>query len=138
MGSDFIYSYVPKCEITPERKARLLTLADNLTEDSPEIDSLRNECDPAGSLEELREEVRGAIGLLADEPLGLRSVVDLDLPGADYAILFTGGLSWGDDPTDSYRPLSTIAATVAIWAQLEEWAKAEKLLNRVEPTAATG
>ncbi len=49
---------------------------------------------------------------------GSRQVTYLNIDGIEYAA--TGGLSWGDDPTDAYTPLSVISV-LAVCDSDEEW-----------------
>ena len=117
MGADFILYAVPACEITAQRheilKQRLDTLADE------ELAELVCEY---GDTDEARQRVRQAIDFLVGAA-GRRDVADFCLPGMPYALLTTGGLSWGDFPTDAACEFAMISSCGRLHAQLEEWAR---------------
>jgi len=117
MGAEFILYALPACEMTAQRaevlKQQLAALPD---EDLAEI-----ACD-YGETDDARDRVRQAIDFLLVAG-GQRDVSDFYLGGMPYPLLVTGGLSWGDFPTDAACEFSLISGCSRLYVQLEEWAR---------------
>ena len=138
MGADFIYAYVPNCELTEERKARLAAIIAGLTdEDVPDHMDPDNVDDADGNGDDfavaakrvqawqkrLREAIEASDGYRRD-------VSTLSLPGAEYEVLVTGGLSWGEPPTDALILFGDLAECDPLYAELEEYAREDFLKAR--------
>jgi len=119
MGADFIYAWIPNCDITEERRKELDAIVEAVTE-FPDFED---------SLEAWKGRLNDALDSLDG---GSREVSVLELPGADYSVLLTGGMSWGDEPTDAMRCFSAIGDCNELFEKLAEWARADK--PKPEPT----
>ncbi len=61
---------------------------------------------PSETARLVRQRLHEAIGNLSESP---RDLTTIDVPG--YSILVTGGMSWGDSPTESFDDLEAIGWT---------------------------
>ncbi|MCS6273998.1 MAG: hypothetical protein H2169_06610 [Opitutus sp.] len=108
MGADFCFAILPICNMTPERiaQARSIIADDEEFEVSKEdiLGYLDTYCAGAGSD--------------IDGYNGLRTVSHLHLHGLVYFI--TGGMSWGDAPTDEYTEFNLLDSQIG--DLLEKWA----------------
>ena len=109
MGAEFIYSILPRCKITPERFAAATALIKAFNVDESDLDC--GDPDHDAMLAAFVSYADGGFG-------GSRDVGELHLGGASYYL--TGGMSWGDSPTDTYDELNALGC---IWSQLEAWSR---------------
>jgi hypothetical protein len=115
MGSDFCEVVIPKFRLTVARMKKLHALV----KDVPYQDELQGEAD------DRRSELYGDLDNL-HEHLSGREVGDLWFEGMDYMVWITGGMSYGEPPTEAYEPLCNIAEAfydqMLVWAR-EDWKK---------------
>jgi len=121
MGADFIYHILPLCEITPQRKIELIWVIEKLenTTEARKLfwdDLILEDMD----LDEIKETLIDYIEEYKEFACR-RDVGWLSLNGAKY--LLTGGMSWGDDPTDSFKDFEYLDWA---WDCLEEWSKEDE------------
>lgn len=113
MGADFTYAILPYAEHTFERAKELHRIVTHLPEDTiADITSFHG------------IETREEFAELAREYWNLgnkRDVGGLWLEDQIHYIL-TGGLSWGDSPTDSYKVMAALTDILDVWKALELWA----------------
>lgn len=114
MGADLIYSTAPACNLTEDRLARLNQIIEGLPDDDLP--------DYVDDIDDWKDRLRNALEAL---DTGRRDVSLLDVRRIEFPLLITGGLSWGDSPTDAETCFSDIGECNPLWAQLEEWAKAD-------------
>jgi hypothetical protein len=103
MGADFLYAIIPTCKWTPDRlkEAKKLLVADeerNLSK--KEMQTI------------LTDFTSGKMGRS-------REANSFRMDGLEF--LLTGGISWGDTPTDLYD--SVQALENQLWGKLMAWAK---------------
>ena len=117
MGADFICAYVPVARLEENRKRRLLDIV------AAEVPFAWDE--GYDNPEDCRDAVAAAVEYLAGLPNRQTAVVNF--PGADYPVLLTGGMSYGDVPTDAFEQLEVLIlhAPVVI-EQLVHWAKEDR------------
>lgn len=123
MGADFLYNYIPICKLTPKRLAALAAEVSDVDYLDPD---LLNKGIP------LTEEVlKNAINDYTSGRWALsREVSVMSMPHADFYI--TGGMSWGDPPTDAYddfKLLSDVEDLLLKWA-IEDKSKRRKSSRR--------
>ena len=109
MGAEFIYSILPGCKITPERFAAATALIKAFNVDESDLDC--GDPDHDAMLAAFVSYADGGFG-------GSRDVGELHLGGASYYL--TGGMSYGDAPTDAYDQMN---ALICIYDQLETWSR---------------
>lgn len=118
MGADFIFAVLPHCNLTPGREAKALN----------HISTCEN-WDDSGYLEV--EEMRKLAAEAIKEYPSFAGRRDTGLFSAGYlpnslryiSYIITGGMSWGDSPTESYDQFNHIEACDGLWAMLLKWAK---------------
>ena len=113
MGADMILAAVPAAELTEARKQELAQLIEGLPEDEAP-DWFDNADDWRGALNDAVEEYA--------ECQGRRACTSLRLPGWECCYYFTGGMSWGDEPTDLMHSFDLICECNSLWNLLHEWA----------------
>jgi hypothetical protein len=119
MGADMLLASLPDAEITEERKRRLQEIVNGPTGDELIGQDLQvAPDDPQG----IRETLHHHVELFA-EATSRRDVARLRLPHMPYGMLFTGGMSWGDDPTELFDTFDVLAGIEPVFAQLEQWAR---------------
>jgi len=104
MGADFMFSRFPRFEMTPERENEFEdTLQDILSDPNEEVefmDCFMYEADETSAF----QEILGALSLInetADNDREAVAVRDFTEGGFAY-VHYTGGMSWGDEPTEIY------------------------------------
>ena len=118
MGAYMLLYTVPAAEITPPRKTRLIDIANRFT-----IRELREwlEEDFGTTRQTILAEIHDAIDVLAVAH-ELRASCRLYFPGMPYPLFVTGGLSWGDEPTELARPFELLSRCTPLDRQLVTWA----------------
>lgn len=147
MGADFTCRFLPKCELKPERKNHLLSLVDGLSRDeiSDLADSMFGErlsdfkegddspeaVDARSYDEDIKSRTLSGIREAIEEYFrdldGRRDVGSVKFDGIWW--LTTGGMTWGDPPTEAYTTFEAIGYVDKIFKCLEEWAKADELAS---------
>jgi len=106
MGADFLFSIVPACKITPKRLAELTEMVNAEFKDYDENDS-------GYSMADVMEALNVYAGGGFDST---REVGVVWIRGAAYYA--TGGMSWGDGPTEAF---DTMCRLDMFFAKMEEW-----------------
>ncbi len=144
MGADLLLSWTPFCASTAERQEEFTASLRQL----PDAE-LVDECkDSLWGLLDDREidyktNVSGAAQFIRSEMLRVfcevgenRECCGISFSGMDYQMLITGGMSWGDAPTESMPDIDTLGAVPAdTYRLLEKWAK-EDFAKLRQPTSA--
>ena len=125
MGADFRCAILPAVELTPENLNALRQAAEDMTAD--ELDWVR-ECHCGDSDDEATV---AALVLRAVNDLPLvaqsREVALIDkerIAGCRYPVWITGGIAYGDPPTEAYSTFAVLADAVGVYEKLEELAEA--------------
>ncbi len=118
MGADFIYSTVPKCVITDERLAALRSLIAGIS------DKRLDDTDRVDEPTERRNLLLAAVEVVRDANRHRASAAYWQ-EGASYPMWLTGGMTWGDDPTDLWGDFDAINRCGLVWEQLRRWAEAD-------------
>ena len=120
MGADMSLATLPAFAITNQRLAKLLKTIEAIDVKTTSKENLEN-----WELEDLEAEKSGAFdgARTLRDMIGGREVETLTVSGADYAIWVTGGMSWGDPPTEAYEPFCHMNAFEEVWKLMESWAK---------------
>jgi len=118
MGASFLFAVLPACVLTKERRQQLLAIIDKM-DDSTEFSScvFPDEED----LDAIKEALKTDVGIY--EKLDTFRDTGGYTPDGSFPLLLTGGMSWGDPPTDSYDILNELAAVPDIWNALAKWAR---------------
>ena len=102
MGATFTYAVLPKCNLTPTRKAQALAAVAEIT-DEPE----------SGRFETAEAFRKHLIDFLNkyDELDGYNSVNTICLRDGDAVYFITGDMTWGDSPSDPFDDFCDIDDT---------------------------
>lgn len=116
MGSEFLLVYLPLSDISiGTRKQNLREIVDGLSEDDLSTFIDETACE---TVEEARDLLRTE---LEEYPhlAHRRSCTMVSFEGLVY--VFSGGMSYGDDPSESYTAMSRIATVDKVWDILKMW-----------------
>jgi hypothetical protein len=127
MGADMLVSYVYfKQGVDPESiKKKMLENSDTPTiiaemlgrPDENESHYHKEDDDEPKTFEEMKEGFKDAINKVFDS-LYYRDVASFDFMG--YTIYVTGGLSWGDDPTETFNTFERFWAMPELITDIHE------------------
>jgi len=101
MGADFTLATFPYFDMTDDRRERFRELIVNLP--ASETDEFQDwyglDDEDAYNLEELLDDIETACSVCSSETSTITTYND---KGERYELNVTGGMSWGDSPTDVY------------------------------------
>jgi hypothetical protein len=119
MGADMILYCAPACDLTPEPIQRLEQVIWAIPYDDPDLRELMQalgyndaECAKECIIERCQEGQYES-----------RDTTNVRIPGCPYQIRVTGGLSWGEPPTEACGILEHVERCPPAWQILEEFAK---------------
>jgi len=99
MGADFTFATFPYFDMTDDRRERFTELLNNLSpEQTVEFQEWFGLDDEDYNLEELLEDIETACSTCSRETSIITTYND---KGEKYELNVTGGMSWGDPPTDA-------------------------------------
>ena len=99
MGADFTFATFPYFDMTDDRRERFTELLNNLSpEQTAEFQEWFGLDDEDYNLEELLEDIETACSTCSRETSIITTYND---KGEKYELNVTGGMSWGDPPTDA-------------------------------------
>ena len=108
MGADFTLATFPYFEMTDDRRERFRELIVNLP--ASETDEFQEwyglDGDEDCSLEDLLDNIETACSVCSRETSTITTYND---KGEKYELNVTGGMSWGDSPTDAYDAFNRAA-----------------------------
>lgn len=121
MGADFMYAVAPIWKATDERKAKLKQLIAEITDEA--IAEYEN--DYCFFNTEDAEEARGMIfdACMACEESNFqtRETSDMKLAEMNWRAVITGGMSWGDNPTDAFGSIAMVGTIEEVGDLLKQW-----------------
>ena len=122
MGADFLYALAPMYRVTPERLSELrVAIYDIPAQTLREYDDAYCLFGTDNSIEQ-REMLTAACLFLGEQYEGTcRDTAILKTHGMDWRAVITGGLSWGDSPTDSFETINMVATVEEVFELLKRW-----------------
>ena len=107
MGADFTLATFPYFDMTDDRRERFRELIVNLpASETDEFQEWYGLDDEDYSLEQLLEDIESSCSVVGRETTTITTYND---KGERYELNVTGGMSWGDDPTDVYGAFNRAA-----------------------------
>jgi hypothetical protein len=126
MGAHLAIATVPACKLTARRSGQLKRLIAKLPRsDLEELIEVRCLQDDDEEDEVVREEARELLRRCLDDYDGCieyRDVTGLQLEGMNYGVYLSGGLSWGDSPTETFDTFLALSLVAPLSDKLREWA----------------
>ena len=118
MGADLILSFLPCADTRKKgRRTEFVSLVKRLSEEDVKDSSVFGDV----KIEKVRQTLIGYFDRI--EKMKDFRDVSIITPYADKPpLLITGGLSWGDDPTESYAAVSSLAEVPGVYELFERWA----------------
>lgn len=134
MGADFMFTVSPRCELTRERKQRI---KETIRATSDE-DLLSVVCDyyPFGLDDEATpEEIRATLyqAVLENAEIENRETSYIRLEGMDWTANITGGMSWGDSPTEAFAGLAGISEFDSVYELMKEFSREDLVIQNNRP-----
>ena len=124
MGADFTFTVSPRFELTHERKQRIKEKIRSLRDEKllKVVDDylplgLDDESTPA----QIRVELYKAV--LENAEIERRDTNWFRLEGMEWTANITGGMSWGDSPTDAFDSMSAITYFDPVYELMLEFSK---------------
>lgn len=123
MGADFLYAVLPFCYMTEDREKELKGVVDALGQPALEelADIFLGGTDDEHDHEDMRQILHRYVkeyGELAE----LRTTAVFQLEGS-IPVLLSGGMSWGDAPTEAFSIMSCLETVEEVWSLLWKWSK---------------
>ena len=107
MGADFTLATFPYFDMTDDRRERFRELIVNLpASETDEFQDWYGLDEEDYSLEELLEDIESSCSVVGRETTTITTYND---KGERYELNVTGGMSWGDSPTDAYDAFNRAA-----------------------------
>lgn len=107
MGADFTLATFPYFDMTDDRRERFRELIVNLpASETDEFQEWYGLDDEDYSLEQLLEDIESSCSVVGRETTTITTYND---KGEKYELNVTGGMSWGDSPTDVYDAFNRAA-----------------------------
>lgn len=129
MGADMTLFCAPSCDLTPERIQRLDQAIRAIPDNDAEFCELMEQLgydNPEYAKQCIIEKCQ-------ESQHESRDVTTLCIPGCPYQLRVTGGLSWGDDPTEACAIFEHVERCPQAWQLMEEFAR-EDLAAAKSPT----
>jgi ribulose-5-phosphate 4-epimerase/fuculose-1-phosphate aldolase len=123
MGADMTLYCAPACDLTPPRIERLALVIRSIPDEDPNLTELMESLgydDPEYAKACILEKCQAS-------QYESRDVITIGIPGCPYLIRASGGLSWGDDPTEAFAILEHVERCPQAWQVLEEFAREDLL-----------
>lgn len=125
MGADFCYATIAVCELTEERQRHLLSLSSDEKVQTDIKEAILD--DSMESIDEYQECIRNMVSEYLEfdgrRDTGIVSIPVMSWPLGHYIPIehyITGGMSFGDDPTDSFGSMAAMdfvfGKTLTYWA----------------------
>lgn len=123
MGADFMFAVSPQPSLEDDnRKKAVKELLQQISyEDLLDVEENYGGFDDTSSAEAMRKELYGTIEKVCDLDSRESSCIQLD--GMDWMGVITGGMSWGDVPTDCFETIATIGRFEPVWDLLRHFAQ---------------
>ena len=124
MGADFMLAVSPRCELTHERKRRIKETIRAIRDEK--LLEIVNNYGPLGlddesTPAEIRVELYKAV--LENAEIERRDTSYIRLEGMDWTANITGGMSWGDSPTDAFDSMSAISDFDPVYELMKEFSR---------------
>ena len=139
MGADLYLTSLPHCQLTDERKVKIREAVEGVPDkevlafnsdyrfmelsDEKDPSSLSEEEHDKELAKEVREDILEACFEVLDGGENPRDMGSLIFPGMNYRVLMSGGMSWGDPPTDSCDLFNRCQNFEPIWDLLQAFAE---------------
>jgi hypothetical protein len=123
VGANFIFAVIPKCQLARKREEKLVRHIKGLKEEELERDWTCVFPDDS-ELESIKTRLLECVE--AYKELSTYTSVGEFEPEDSYPVWITGGVTWGDPPTDIYDEIYYLAEKPEIWDMLVKWAKEDQ------------
>jgi hypothetical protein len=115
MVADMLLVGLPRFKATDDRIQQLRDIVANSTA----IES--GDHFGGNNLEEWKQYMMAAIDDISDFDY-TGEVSGISIEGGKYPLWISGGLSWGDDPTEAFYSICTLADCELMWDMIRKWA----------------
>jgi len=127
MGANFLWALAPIWTATDERKVALQQAIDDISDEAlaeyEELYHVFNTEDPA----EARKVLFESCMFCEASQCETRDTSDMKLAEMNWRAVVTGGLSWGDAPTDAFGPLVMVSTVEEVYNLLKAWSAEDEV-----------
>lgn len=127
MGADFMWAVAPQPELNDDRVAAIRQLIEEITDEELVNVDDNFGCFYNDDYDQMREELLDTV-ILVCQDLDNRETSQIRLSGMDWRGIITGGMSWGDAPTDAFRPIAMVGYFQSVFDLLRQFSQ-EDLRN---------
>ena len=122
MGADFLFAATPRFKPTPERCREIKTFLREYPEDK--LFGLVGDywilgLDEESTAKEIRFRIYEAV--LEAAEYETRETSTLRMPGMNFEATITGGMSWGDSPTEAFNILGDLTSFADLWDLMKKF-----------------
>lgn len=122
MGADFLFAATPRFNPTPERCREIKTFLREYPEDK--LFELVGDywilgLDDESTAKEIRFRIYEAV--LEAAEYETRETSTLRMPGMDFEVTITGGMSWGDSPTEAFNIIGDLTSFADLWDLMKKF-----------------
>lgn len=122
MGADFLFATSPQPSLNDDRRKAIKELLEQIPyQDLLDVQESFGGFDDCGSAEAMRQELFDTIEQVCE--MDNRETSNIQLDGMDWMGVITGGMSWGDVPTDAFEPIAMIGWFPPVWDLLKHFAQ---------------
>jgi hypothetical protein len=121
MGADFMYAVAPIWKATDERKAKLKQVIADISDEA--IQDYENTWYVFNTEDnnEARKMIFDACMACEESNFQTRETGDMKLAEMNWRAVITGGMSWGDNPTDAFGSISMVGTIEEVYSLLKQW-----------------
>lgn len=121
MGADFMFAVAPIWKATDERKAKLKQVIADISDEA--IQDYENTWYVFNTEDnnEARKMIFDACMACEESSFETRETSDMKLADMNWRAVITGGMSWGDNPTDAFGPISMVGIIEEVYELLKSW-----------------
>lgn len=123
MGADFTWAMCPEVNLTADRKERIKACIATLP-----VEAFEDIVDNDDEIDILHERLFDDVMLACVDCTRETSTINM----GDWRGVITGGMSWGDGPTEAYGPISRIGNFPDLWELLVSFSKEDSLAFRAQ------
>lgn len=127
MGANFLWALAPIWKSTDERQAKLKQVIAELSDEGIAQYEEEYHIFNTEVPNEARERILEACMACETDQCYTRETTDMKLTEMPWRAVVTGGLSWGDSPTDVFDSFVIVGTVEEVYNLLKEWSTEDEV-----------
>lgn len=127
MGANFLWTLAPVWKSTEERKTRLKQVIADISDEAIEQYEEEYHIFNTESPEEARAAIFEACLACEASQCETRDTASMKLEEMNWKAVVTGGLSWGDSPTDVFDRFVIVSTVEEVYNLLKSWSAEDEV-----------